>query len=242
MRSATEMPDQSSSGGVSPARNTLLVMTRRPPNSDVITSVYHNIRSWATARSGASAVYRKVARRQPTEAAFRGNSRAGAAERRDHRASPSHTLCPRRRIRSVEFACSGGCNGNNVPSRRGGAPRCAPIPSRCARMRPRVVQRGRGRSRSPCAACLSELGLDIPTSGLDVQVALGCLPNDWCSAARPRRSSATEGLVSCNIRVGQHSPACSPSFLQVLQQACGWDFHAPRNRSHKREFMRRPQH
>jgi hypothetical protein len=24
-----------------------------------------------------------------------------------------------------------------------------------------------------------ELGLDIPKSGLDVQVALGCLPNDW---------------------------------------------------------------
>ena len=26
--------------------------------------------------------------------------------------------------------------------------------------------------------------------------------NDWCSAARPRRSAATEGHVSCNVRVG----------------------------------------
>jgi hypothetical protein len=86
MRSATEMPDQSSSGGVSPARNTLPVMTRRPPVSDVITTAYHNIRSWATARSGASCgCGRKVARRRPTVAGFRGNSRAGA----DRTASPS---------------------------------------------------------------------------------------------------------------------------------------------------------
>jgi hypothetical protein len=28
--------------------------------------------------------------------------------------------------------------------------------------------------------------------------------NDWRSAARPRGSVATEGLVSCNVRVGQH--------------------------------------
>jgi hypothetical protein len=28
--------------------------------------------------------------------------------------------------------------------------------------------------------------------------------NDWRSAARPRRSVATEGLVSCNVRVRQH--------------------------------------
>jgi hypothetical protein len=101
MRSATEMPDQSSSGGVSPARNTLLVMTRRPPVSDVITPVYHNVRAWATARSGASAERRTVARRH-TVARFRGGSRAGAA-RSQSAPQYAHVVS-----RAVEFACTDG--------------------------------------------------------------------------------------------------------------------------------------
>lgn len=55
MRSAIGIPDQSSSGGVSPARNTRLVMTRRGPASDGMLRVYHSIRYQATARSGAPA-------------------------------------------------------------------------------------------------------------------------------------------------------------------------------------------
>jgi hypothetical protein len=38
--------------------------------------------------------------------------------------------------------------------------------------------------------------------------ALSRPPNDWRSAARPRGSAATEGLVSCNGRVRQQ-PASS---------------------------------
>jgi hypothetical protein len=114
-----------------------------------------------------------------TEAAFRGNSRAGAARTESPSSQPEPTLCPRRRIRSVEFACSGGCNGNNVPSRRGGAPRCAPIPSRCARMRPRVVQRGRDRSRSPCAACRNSVSTSPRRAW-----TLGRTGRAWLSAER----------------------------------------------------------
>jgi hypothetical protein len=44
-----------------------------------------------------------------------------------------------------------------------------------------------------------------------------CLPNEWRSAARPGRSAATEGLVSCNVRVGLHPPSyCGPFDLAPL--------------------------
>jgi hypothetical protein len=162
MRSATEMPDQSSSGGVSPARNTLLVMTRRAPVSDVITSVYHNVRSWATARSGASAERPKVARRRPTGAAFEGIRAPAPPEPRDHQASASHT-CPRRKAPACRVRLHRHSQWQRRAVKKGQRSRCAPTPSRCA----------------SCAIHSLELGLDIPTSDLDVRVALGCLPNDW---------------------------------------------------------------
>jgi hypothetical protein len=44
-------------------------------------------------------------------------------------------------------------------------------------------------------------------------------PNDWRSAARSRRSAATEDLVSCNVRVGRERPARLISFTRHLGRA-----------------------
>jgi hypothetical protein len=44
-----------------------------------------------------------------------------------------------------------------------------------------------------------------------------CRHNDWRSAARPRRSAATEGLVSCNGRVMRRAHSCGcPTSSQSL--------------------------
>jgi hypothetical protein len=40
-------------------------------------------------------------------------------------------------------------------------------------------------------------------------------PNDWRSAARPRGSAATEGLVSCNVRVRLQSVQLSSGRVDV---------------------------
>jgi hypothetical protein len=79
----------------------------------------------------------------------------------------------------------------------------------------RVADNGGGVTRFDCPAAWS--GVDPPRaswpcSGFRTQarghrrnctVALMSRSNDWRSAARPRGSASTEGLVSCNVRVLQ---------------------------------------
>ena len=165
MRSATEMPDQSSSGGVSPARNTLLAMTRRPPVSDDIVPVYHNGRDSATARSGASAQ-----RGKGGAAAANGgwlSNRSASAAGSNGPSSSSHTA-PASYVGTAEFTCSNGNNGND------GAAKGAAFRGACPSPRDCVVCRD---LLSMCCVPPERI-LDIPTSGLHVRIALGCLPND----------------------------------------------------------------
>jgi hypothetical protein len=43
--------------------------------------------------------------------------------------------------------------------------------------------------------------------------------NDWRSAAWPRRSAATEGHVSCNVRVGRRTPGSEHHFTRHVTRA-----------------------
>ena len=51
--------------------------------------------------------------------------------------------------------------------------------------------------------------------------------NDWRSAARTRRSAATEGLVSCNVRVRQPHAGILYGFLSVVVKIGFWSEEGP---------------
>jgi hypothetical protein len=175
MRSATEMPDQSSSGGVSPARNTLLVMTRRRPASDGITQVYHSARPRAMVRSSAAA--------EPSK----GGATATMVDSSE--AQPKSRSVDPARAPYVRFAGSGlssvrtdRFDSNDGPSRKAEAFSAAPIPSRRTSYGSASGPAWPRQSVSPHPMRYMPVRLrrkDAQVRVARTKVALGCLQNDW---------------------------------------------------------------